>query len=93
MEARRTAMRPLDWKAVTWALGLFGAVTFVVCVLYGLVVPKAFHMVQLLELALPGFTWLSLRSFIIGLVESFLYGAYAGLVFVPIYNFVIRRYR
>jgi hypothetical protein len=62
-------------------------------VLYGLVVPKAFHMVQLLELALPGFTWLSLRSFIIGLVESFLYGAYAGLVFVPIYNFVIRRYR
>jgi hypothetical protein len=86
-------MQPLSWKAVTWALGLFGAVTFVVCVLYGLVVPKAFHMVQLLELALPGFTWLSLGSFLIGLVESFLYGAYAGLVFVPIYNFVRRRCR
>jgi hypothetical protein len=86
-------MHPLNWKAVTWALGLFAAVTFVVCVLYGLVVPKAFHMVQLLELALPGFTWLSLGSFVIGLVESFLYGAYAGLVFVPIYNFVIRRCR
>jgi hypothetical protein len=93
MEARRTAMRPLNWKAVTWALGLFGAVTFVMCVLYGLVVPKAFHMVQLLEIALPGFTWLSLGSFVIGLVESFLYGAYAGLVFVPIYNFVSRRCR
>ena len=86
-------MRPLNWKTVTWALGLFGAVTFVVCVLYGLVVPKAFHMVQLLELALPGFKWLSLGSFVIGLVESFLYGAYAGLVFVPIYNFVSRRCR
>ena len=86
-------MHPLNWKAVTWALGLFGAVTFVVCVAYGLVVPRAFHMVQLLEIALPGFTWLSLGSFAIGLVESFLYGAYAGLVFVPIYNFVSRRCR
>ena len=55
--------------------------------------PKAFHMVQLLEIALPGFRWLSVGSFFLGLVESFLYGAYTGLVFVPIYNFVLRRYR
>ena len=86
-------MHPLNWKVVTWALGLFGAVTFVVCVAYGLLVPKAFHMVQLLEIALPGFRWLSVGSFFLGLVESFLYGAYTGLVFVPIYNFVLRRYR
>lgn len=26
------------------------------------------------------------------LVESFLYGAYVGLVFVPIYNFLFRRW-
>jgi len=84
-------MHPLSWKAVTWALGLFGAVTFVVCLVYGLLVPKAFHAVPLLEMALPGFKWLSLGSFVLGLVESFLYGADAGLVFVPIYNFVIRR--
>ncbi len=86
-------MRSLDWKPVTWALALFGAVTFVVCVLYGLVVPQTWHMVQFLEIVLPGFTWLSVGSFILGLVESFLYGAYAGLVFVPIYNFVNRRCR
>jgi len=84
-------MHPLNWKVMTWALGLFGAVTFVVCVLYGLLVPKAFHIVQLLEIALPGFRWLSVGSFVLGLVESFLYGAYAGLAFVPIYNFVLRR--
>ena len=86
-------MRPLDWKPVTWALALFAAVTFVICIGYGLLVPKMFHMVQLLEIALPGFTWLSFGSFVLGLVESFLYGAYAGLVFVPIYNFVLRRCR
>lgn len=84
-------MHPLNWKVMTWALGLFGAVTFVACVVYGLLVPKTFHMVQLLEIALPGFRWLSVGSFVLGLVESFLYGAYAGLVFVPIYNFILRR--
>ena len=84
-------MSPLNWKVVTWSLGLFGAVTFVVCVVYGLIVPKALHSVQFLEMVLPGFHWLSLGAFVLGLVESFLYGAYTGLVFVPIYNTVARR--
>ena len=84
-------MHALSWKVMTWSLGLFGAVTFVLCVAYGLVVPKAFHMTQFLEITLPGFRWLSLGSFVLGLVETFLYGVYAGLVFTPIYNFVLRR--
>lgn len=46
-----------------------------------------------LGLTLPGFRWLSLGSFVLGLVESFLYGAYAGLVFTPIHNLVARRCR
>lgn len=85
-------MQPLNWKVVTWSLGVFGAVTFVVCVVYGLLVPQAFHMVGLLEIALPGFRWLSPGSFVLGLVESFLYGAYTGLVFTPIYNVFSRRW-
>jgi hypothetical protein len=28
----------------------------------------------------------------LGLFESFLYGAYVGLVFVPIHNFLTRRW-
>jgi hypothetical protein len=36
---------------------------------------------------LPGFTWITWQSFLIGLLESFLYGIYFGLVFVPLYNF------
>lgn len=84
-------MRPLNLVVVTWSLGLFAAVSFVVCVLYGLLVPQSLMMSRFLELVLPGFRWLSLGSFLIGLVESFLYGVYAGLVFVPIYNFVTRR--
>lgn len=84
-------MAPLNWKIMTWSLGLFAVVTFIICVVYGLVMPKALHMTQFLEITLPGFWWLSLGSFILGLVETFLYGAYAGLVFTGIHNFVQRR--
>ena len=35
---------------------------------------------------LPGFTWLSLPSFLIGFVESFAYGVYTGLVFGALFN-------
>lgn len=52
-------MHPLSWKVMTWSLGLFCAVSFVLCVLYGFVVPKTLHMVQFLEITLPGFRWLS----------------------------------
>jgi hypothetical protein len=76
---------------MTWSLGLFAAVTFVVWVAYGLVMPRALHMTQLLELMLPGFRWLSVGSFLLGLVETFLFGAYAGLVFTGIHNAVQRR--
>ncbi len=83
----------LDIKIVTWSLGLFGAVTFVVCALYGLIVPEPLQMTNWLQQVLPGFRWLSLSGFLIGLVESFLYGAYAGLVFSWIYNALWKRWR
>jgi len=40
---------------------------------------------------LPGFTWLTWPSFLLGLIETFLYGIYFGLVFVPLYNFLQSR--
>ncbi len=60
--------------------------------LYGLVVPESLHMSQALEVLLPGFKWLTLAGFLIGLLEAFLYGVYAGLVYVPIYNTVMKRW-
>jgi len=81
----------LDTRLVSWALGLFTAITFMVCVLYGLFAPAALHMAEFLEQMLPGFKWLTLPGFLVGLAESFLYGAYAGLVYCPIYNWLLRR--
>lgn len=82
----------LRLKVWTWSLATTSAVSFVVCVVWGLVTPEALHMHRFLESVLPGFQWLSPTSFLVGLVESFLYGAYLGLVFVPIHNFFQRRW-
>src|SRR6266540_1959583 len=48
-------MHPLHLKVMTWSSALFGAVTYVLCVLYGLIAPKGLHATQLLESLLPGF--------------------------------------
>ena len=41
---------------------------------------------------IESFKWLTLPAFCLGVLESFFYGVYAGLVFVPIYNLLARRW-
>lgn len=82
----------LNIKVVSWALATTALITFLVCVSYGFATPESLHMHAFLEQVLPGFKWLTLQGFLIGLGESFLYGAYAGLVYVPVYNFFARRF-
>jgi hypothetical protein len=82
----------LNLKVVTWSLGIFTTISFVVCVVYGLIVPPSLHMAEGLEAVLPAFKWLTFGGFVLGLVESFLYGVFAGLVFVPVYNALSRRW-
>lgn len=81
----------MSLKIVTWALALSAAVLYLLCIAYGLANPAGGHMREFLTIALPGFEWLTLKGFAIGLVKSFLYGALAGLVYVPIYNTLARR--
>jgi len=83
----------LKIKVVSWSLGIFFAVSFILCILYGLVVPPRLHgMAAFLEAVLPAFKWLTFGGFLLGLVESFLYGVYIGVVFVPIYTFFSRKW-
>jgi hypothetical protein len=81
----------LNWKVVSPSLASFAAISFVLCVGYGLVAPAAFHASWLLEAMLPGFKWLSAGSFVLGLVESVLYGTLAGALFSALYNYFTRR--
>lgn len=82
----------LNIKIVTWSLGLFAAISFLFCILYGLLSPESIHMHTFLESVLPAFKWLTWWGFSLGLFESFLYGVYAGLVFVPIYNYFYKKW-
>lgn len=85
-------MNQLNIRVVTWSLATFTLFTYLVCLAYGLIVPESLHMTQFLEIVLPGFKWLTVAGFFVGLVESFLYGVYIGLVLTPIYNFYHRKW-
>jgi hypothetical protein len=83
--ARAPNVSRIPIVALGWSLSLFLALSFVLCVLLGLVVPD-FGLHQPWLQFLPGFTWLTWPSFLLGLIESFAYGWYAGLIFGPLYN-------
>lgn len=83
----------LNIKVWTMSGGSFLAISFILCVLGGVIAPGLPISHATLELVLPGFVWISPAAFVLGLVESFLFGVYAGLLFVPLHNFFARRWR
>ena len=82
----------LSAKVVSWSLAIWGAITFVVCMLYGLLVLGSLPIHQALEQVLPGFKWLTFGGFLIGLVWSIVYGLYAGWLFSVVYNWLYKRW-
>ncbi len=75
----------LSLSAVGHASSIFLGLSFTLCVLFDLMWP-GYAMRSAWEALLPGFTWLSFGSFLVGLVESYAYGWYIALVWVPLYN-------
>jgi hypothetical protein len=85
--------RPSDALSVRTlgiSLTIFFVLSFVLCILGGLLFPGMI-VHRMLDLLLPGFEWLSWRSFLIGLLGSVGWAWYIALVLVPIYNFVQAR--
>jgi hypothetical protein len=74
------------------SLGLFLVISFILCVVLGLVLP-AWSLHQPWLQFLPGFTWLTWPSFFLGLIESFAYGWYVAFIFGPLYNLFAARDR
>jgi hypothetical protein len=68
------------------ASSLFISISFVLCVAFGLLFPQN-TMYEAWQPLLPGFEWLSWQSFCLGLVESYMYGWFITLIWVPLYNF------
>ncbi|OFW28637.1 MAG: hypothetical protein A3H97_03470 [Acidobacteria bacterium RIFCSPLOWO2_02_FULL_65_29] len=77
-----------------WAMssGCWTAISFTICVLGGVIAPGLPIPHGTLELLLPGFTWISPGSFVLGLVETSLYGVYTGWLFAMLHNVFARRW-
>ncbi|HEX19785.1 MAG TPA: hypothetical protein ENG78_03070 [Acidiferrobacteraceae bacterium] len=76
--------------AVGHASSLLLTISYLLCVGFDLLFPE-YAMFETWRNLLPGFEWLTWKGFLIGLVESYGYGWYMALVWVPIYNFVAGR--
>lgn len=82
----------LNIKVVTWSLAIWTAFSYVFCVVYAWLTPSGVHMTAFLEQVLPGYRLQSWQGFLAGLVQSFLYGAYAGVTYVLIHNLFHRKW-
>lgn len=81
----------IDVTALGLSLSSFFVVSYVLCIASGLIVP-GWGLHQPWLQFFPGFEWLTLRGFLIGLVESAVYGWYVALVLGPLFNlFAARR--
>lgn len=75
----------LSFQGVGHATSLFLVITFAGCVGFDLLFPQH-AMYQAWQKLLPGFQWISWKSFLLGLAESYGYGWYFALIWVPLYN-------
>ena len=79
----------LQLKTWTWALALWCAISYVLCVVWGFAFPSQLHS-DLMAVGLPAFGWTA-TGFFIGLVESLVYGAYGGALFAGLHNLLYKR--
>lgn len=85
-------MHELQIRVVGTAMSLFLAISFLFCIALGLVSTRA-ELHNAWFTLLPGVTWLSWKSVGLGLVETVAYGWFIAVVFVPLYNWALRRQR
>lgn len=68
------------------SVSLFLLISYLLCIGFGLLAPDQISMHEAWAPLLPGFEWLTLSGFLIGLVESYFYGWYFAILFVPLYR-------
>ncbi|MEX2498975.1 MAG: DUF5676 family membrane protein [Wenzhouxiangellaceae bacterium] len=68
------------------ALGGLFLISYLLCIGFGLMAPDSMRMWTAWAPLLPGFEWLTWSGFLIGASESYAYGWYVAIVFVPLYR-------
>jgi hypothetical protein len=76
----------ISLSAFGHAASLFILISFSLCVAFDLMFPEQAMYEVWLKL-LPGFKWLSWKSFFVGALESYAYGWFIALIWVSLYNY------
>lgn len=74
------------------SLGGFFAISFLGCILLGIIVPDGVMHRPWLQF-FPYFEWLTARSVVVGLIWTQVYGWWTALVFGSLFNFFAGRSR
>lgn len=77
-------------RALGLSLGAFSAISYLLCLVIGLVLPDAGMHKPWLQF-LPGFEWLTWRGFLIGLVWTQVYAWYTAVLFGSLFNAFVSR--
>ncbi len=75
----------LSLVAVGHATSLLFVISFVLCVGFDFLFPEH-AMYEAWQKLLPGFEWISWKSFLMGILEAYGYGWFIALVWTPLYN-------
>lgn len=84
----KMTIKRIDWGGIPLLLAAFLGVIYLICFGGCFLLPEQYRMFGLLRQLLPWFE-VTGTGFIIGLVESLIYGYVGGLLLVAIYNWVI----
>lgn len=90
MSENKTQTRRLALVPLGLSLGGFFAISFVGCILLGLIVPDGTLHRPWLQF-FPGFEWLTARSVVTGLIWTQVYAWWTASVFGSLYNFWVGR--
>jgi len=76
----------ISLRAVGHASGFLLTIFFTLCVIFDLIFPS-YAMHSAWHILLPGFEWISFGSYLLGAIETYLYGWLFALIWVPLYSF------
>lgn len=86
-------MKRIQPYPVAVALSFIFLILYTVCVVLHYLLPASqWHMYQLWEMMLFGFTWLTPLSLLLGILEVFLGGFYVAYTLIPTYNYFNKKF-
>lgn len=78
---------------VAVALSFIFLILYAVCVLLHYLLPEvSWPMYRIWEMTLPGFTWLTTTSLLLGILEMFIAAFYVAYTVIPVYNYCDQRF-